>query len=159
MDIHRAFRLGAEQLARDGCKYTDLHKSHGMDEHHWTLLTQDEAWTPDQARQMRSILASAIEISMTIAGMPAVPMPGQYAAATIAIIVSPINRMIAAMKCPDTFDADAASGLLGTSEVKEMSKEQLMALVLAYSGGYPDEPPAHKLPEEVTEAVKQANKK
>ena len=110
MDIHKAFMHGAEILAKDNCKYTSLHKGHGIDQHHWDLLTQREYWSPDQTRQMRSILASVVEVSMTISGMPAIPLPGQYVAAVIAVLVAPANRLLACVKAPDTFDADAASG-------------------------------------------------
>lgn len=157
MDIHLAFRLGAEILAKDGNKYTSLHKGHGIDEHSWQLLTQSEYWSPDQARQIRSILASTVEVAMTISGMPAIPLPGQYVAAVIAEVVSPVNRLLACTKAPDTFDADQASGIMDTHVVKDMSVQQLMALVIAYSGGYGGEPRAHKLPSEVKETIKKAN--
>mgnify|MGYP002259866547 CR=1 FL=1 len=159
MDIHRAFQHGAQILAKNEKKYTNLHKGHGIDEYHWQLLTQEEYWSPDQARQMRSILASVVEVSMTIAGMPAIPLPGHYVAALIAEVVAPANRLLACTKAPDTFDADAASGILGTHEVKDMSVQQLMALVLAYSGGYPGEPAAHRLPKDVSETIKRENAK
>ena len=157
MDIHNAFRIGAKKLAQSERQYTDLHKSHGIDEAHWELITQDEYWTPDQARQIRAVLSNMIEISMTIAGMPAVPLPGQYVAALISEVVSPCNRMVACMKAPDTFDATDASGLFGTHEVKEMTHQQLMSLVLAYSGDITKEPSAHKLPREIAEAVSEEN--
>ena len=159
LDIHKSFQRGAEILAADHYKYTDLHKGHGIDQHHWEMLTQEEYWSPDQARQMRSILANVIEVSMTIAGMPAIPLPGQYAAALIAKVVSPMNRIVACWKAPDTFDAEVASGLMGTHEVKDMPIEQLISLVLAYSGGFPSEPLAHRLPKDVKEQMKEANKK
>lgn len=157
MDLHSAFKVGAKKLAQAEAEYTDLHKSHGIEESHWQLLTQKEYWTPDQSRQIRAILASVIEVAMTIAGMPAVPLPGQYAAAVIAEVVAPCNRMLACIKCPDTFDAYDASGVMGTFEVKDMPKEQLMSLVLAYSGNYPEEPVRHKLPREIVENVKAEN--
>ena len=159
LDIHKAFRHGAEILAKDNCEYTSLHKGHGIDQHHWDLLTQKEYWSPDQARQMRSILASVLEVSMTISGMPAIPLPGQYVAAMISEVVAPVNRLLACSKAPDTFDADLASGILGTHRIEPMSREQLMSLVLLYSGGFPDEPPAHKLPKDVKEAMKKENEK
>jgi 3-deoxy-D-arabino-heptulosonate 7-phosphate (DAHP) synthase class II len=158
LNIHQAFKIGAKKLAQSNRQYSELHKSHGIEESHWKLLTQDEYWTPDQARQIRSIIASVIEVSMTIAGMPAVPLPGQYAAALIAEVVSPANRMLACMKCPDTFDAFDASGVNQSFEVKDMPKEQMMALVLAYSGGYPEEPQRGRLPKEVEEEFRQSNK-
>jgi hypothetical protein len=153
LDIHYAFKVGAKQLAFNQRQYSELHKSHGIEPSHWELLTQEEYWTPDQARQIRSILASVIEVSMTIAGMPAVPLPGQYAAALIAEVVAPANRMIACIKCPDTFDAYNASGIMETFEVKDMPKQQLMSLVLAYSGDYDREPDAHKLPRAIAEQM------
>ena len=157
MDLHKAFRLGAKKLAQSAGSYTELHKSHGIDQAHWELLTQDEYWTPDQSRAVRSVLANMIEISMTIAGMPAIPLPGHYVAALISEIVSPCNRMLACVKCPDTFDATDASGLFGTHEVKNMSPQQMMALVLAYSGDQTKEPSAHKLPKDVVEQVAKEN--
>lgn len=159
MDIHTAFRQGASQLARDHCKYTALHKGHGIDPYHWEILTQKEYWSPDQARDMRSIIANVLEVSMTIAGMPAVPMPGQYLAALIAHVVAPANRLLACTKVPDTFDAIAASGLMQTHEVRPMKVEQLMGLVIAYSGGLSSEPQADKLPLEVSEKMKEYSKK
>ena len=157
MDLHSAFKIGARRIAKDEKRYTDLHKAHGIEQAHWELLTQREYWTPDQSRAVRSVLANVIEVSMTIAGMPAVPLPGQYVAALIAEVVAPCNYMIAAVKAPDTFDATDASGLLGGTEIKAMEYQQLMALVLAYAGGYGDEPHAHVLPGELEDKVSQAN--
>ena len=157
MDLHQAFKIGARRIAKDEKRYTDLHKAHGIEEAHWNLLTRREYWTPDEARAIRSILANVVEVSMTIAGMPAIPLPGQYVAAIIAEVVAPCNYMLAAVKAPDTFDALDASGLLQTSEVKTMEVHQMMALVVAYSGGYGDEPDEHRLPRAVTEAVETAN--
>ncbi len=159
MDIHKAFQQGAQILAASDAKYTTLHKGHGIEENHWDLLTQDEYWSPDQARQIRSILASIIEVSMTIAGMPAIPMPGQYVAALIAEVVAPCNRMLACTKAPDTFDANEASGILGTHIVKPMTVQQLMALTIAYSGSLTGEPHAHKFPREVSDTMTKENKK
>ena len=159
MDIHKAFKQGAQKLAANQCRYTTLHKSHGIEEHHWNLITSDEYWSTDEARQIRSIIASVAEVSMTIAGMPAIPLPGHYVAALIAEVVSPVNRMLACTKAPDTFSAVDASGLIGTSEVKPMSVQQLMALVLAYSGDYQREPIAHRLSKDVAETVRRENVK
>ena len=157
LDLHQAFRIGARRIAQEERKYTELHRAHGIEESHWLLLTQEEYWTPDQSRAIRSILANTVEVSMTIAGMPSIPLPGQYVAAVIAECVAPANRMLACTKAPDTFDATDASGLLGTSEIKEMTVQQMMSLVIAYSGASTLEPAAHKLPGETVEAVKKAN--
>ena len=159
MDIHKAFQHGAQILAKDNCKYTSLHKGHGIDQAHWDVLTQEEYWSPQQMRSIRSILANVLEVAMTISGMPAIPLPGQYVAALIAEVVSPCNRMVAAMKAPDTFDAEAASGIMGAYEVKDMSQQQLISLVMIYSAGFPAEPQNQRIPEEVKTAMKEANKK
>lgn len=158
MDIHSAFRLGAEVLARRDGAYSENHRSHGIMETDWELLTQSEPWTPEQTRKIRGILAQVIEVAMTIAGMPAVPLPGQYAAAVIAITVAPANRLLAAMRVPDTFDAVAASGLAEPIEIRPMRPETLMALVMAYSGGLGLEPPMQRLPVAVTEVMKRETK-
>lgn len=158
MDIHNSFRVGALKLAEADKKYTDLHKAHGIEETNWMLLTQEEYWQPNEARAIRSILANVVEVSMNIAGLPPLPMPGQYVAAVIATIVAPCNRMIACVKAPDTFDAVDASGLLGTSEVRDMPVQQLMGLVIAYSGGSQREPAQTRLPASVTRAVAEENK-
>ena len=157
MDLHSAFKIGARRIAKDEKRYTDLHKAHGIEQAHWELITQREYWTPDQSRAVRSVLANVIEVSMTIAGMPAVPLPGQYVAALIAEVVAPCNYMIAAVKAPDTFDATDASGLLGDYEVKTMEYQQLMALILAYAGGYGDQPAGDMLPRDLEDKVHREN--
>jgi hypothetical protein len=159
LDIHKAFRHGAQILAQSQCKYSALHKGHGIDQAHWDLLTQGEYWSPDQTRQIRSILANVLEVSMTIAGMPAIPLPGQYTAALIAEIVSPANRLLACTKAPDTFDANAASGILEDHQIREMGVQQMMALVLAYSGNADREPIGQPLPLEISKTIQKANQK
>jgi hypothetical protein len=157
MDLHLAFKIAARKIAQQDRAYTELHKAHGIEETHWELLTQAEYWTPDQARAIRSILANVSEVSMTIAGMPAIPLPGQYVAALIAEVVAPCNWMLASIKAPDTFDAFDATGIMDDVEVEPMKHEQMMALVLAYGGGYTQEPTRLKLKPEIVEEVKKAN--
>ena len=149
--LHRSFRHGAETLARPYCEY---HRAHGISQKEWDLLTQEEHWTPDQSRQIRSILASVIEVCMSVVAMPPSPLPGQYCAAVIAIIVAPANRIIAAYKCPDTFDAVAAAGISEPLEVKPVRPETMVSLVMAYSGGFGGQPPMERLPREIEEIVK-----
>lgn len=157
-DLHKSFRLGAERLVMGGISYTEIHREHGITQADWDLLTQEAPWTPEQSRQVRGVLASIIEVCMTIAGMPAVPLPGQYAAAVIAIVVAPANRFVAAEKVPDTFDAAAASGLEGSMKVEKMGRETMFGLVMAYSGGFGGEP-MRRLPSEVNEMRKKGNEK
>ena len=156
MDLHLAFKIAARRIAQQDREYTELHKAHGIEETHWNLLTQAEYWTPDQARAIRSVLANVVEVSMTIAGMPAVPLPGQYVAALICEVVSPCNWMLASIKAPDTFDAFDATGIMGPEDVKPMKHEQMMSLVMAYAGGYDGEP-HQKLDRLIVQQVKESN--
>lgn len=156
-DLHKAFRHGAETLAR-GNRYNELHRSYGLLQVDWELLTTDDHWSPDDARKIRGILASVIETALTIAGMPAVPLPGQYAAAVIACVVSPVNRLLACTKVPETFDAVTASGLMENVDIVPMRLEQMMALVIAYSGGFGGEP-MPRVAADVHEIVKKGNEK
>lgn len=158
MDLHLSFKIAARRIAQSDREYTDLHKAHGIEESHWKLLTQVEYWTPDQARAIRSILANVVEVSMTIAGMPAVPLPGQYVAALICEVVSPGNWALASMKAPETFDAFDATGLLKQTEVKKMEYQQMLALVMAYAGGYNGEPAANLVDKEIVKQVSDANR-
>lgn len=150
MELHQSFKYGALKLAG---VFAETHREHGIAPADWQLITQDEHWTAEEARRVRGILASVIEVSMTLAGLPPVPLPGQYAAAIIAIVVAPCNRFVAAQRVPDTFDAAAASGLEGTMEIRPMKREQMFALVMAYSGGFGGEPNP-RLGSDVKEMVK-----
>lgn len=141
-------------LARDGLQYGEIHRAHGISQADWKLITQEEFWTPEQYRSVRSLLANVVEVSMTVAGLPSVPLPGQYVAAVIAICVSPCNRIMAAQKAPDTYDAVVASGLQETFQVRPMPREQMVSLVLAYSGGFGGEPPMQRLNAEVVEMAR-----
>jgi hypothetical protein len=154
MELHQAFRIGAEKIANS--QDFILAREYGIPVEDMELLTQPEHWSPNEALRVRGILAQCIEVAMTISGMPAVPLPAQYAAAVIATVVSPANRMVACTKVPETFDVEAASGLLSEFEVKPAPREQMMALVMAYSGGFGGEPPMQRLPKEVREAKKKA---
>ena len=157
MDLHTAFKIGAKRIAKDEKAYTDLHKAHGIEQAHWELLTAREYWTPDEARAIRSILANVVEVSMTIAGMPAIPLPGQYVAALIAEVVAPCNWMLAAVRAPDTFNAMDASGLMQETEIKPMEYQQMMSLIMAYGGDFTGQPMADIVPKLVTEKVAEQN--
>lgn len=158
-DIHQSFRIGAEALAVSAGKYSAVHRQHGLTKDDWNLFTQSRHWTPEEARQIRSVMASVVEVSLTIAGMPAVPLPGHYVAAVIAICVAPANRFVACTKVPDTFDTFAASGIHEEIVVQPMRTETMMALVLAYSGNFGNEQPMSRLPEIVAETMKEESKK
>jgi hypothetical protein len=159
MNVHDAFMIGAMKIAQNEKKYMDLHKSHGIEQSHWELITQEEYWTSDQARAVRSILANVVEVSMTIAGIPPTQLPGQYVAAVIATVVAPCNYMVASIKAPDTFDALDTSGVMAMvpEQPKPMTAQQIMSLVIAYAGGYKGEPTNTRLPKQMAEVISTAN--
>ena len=162
MDVLRLFDLGAQALTRDlGDRATAL--QYGIDADSWNLLTQVQPWTPEQARRVTTALADVVSASLTVAGIPAVPLPGQYVAVVIARTVSPCNRITAAMKAPDTFDAMAASGLANAVEIKDTPREQMIGLVMAYSSGQVVDLAGQALPAmieaEVEKAIEKANRK
>lgn len=148
-NFFEVFQNGANALVSDGFRYGKIHAQHGLSQSEWDLLTQNEIWTQVERRKVRSILSEVINVSLTIAGLPSTPLPGQYVAAIIAKLVAPCNRIVCCQRVPETYDAMAASGLSGTVEVNPMSAEQMVALVLAYSGYYKGEPrPRVNLPVE-----------
>jgi len=116
--------------------FSTIHAQYGINPAHHELLTQPEPWNQDQASQVRGILSDYVNISCTIAGIPADPLPGHYVAALIARVVAPANWLVAATRAPDTFDALAASGIEGRTEVRPFSRQQMISLVMLYAGGY-----------------------
>ena len=133
MDLLRMFEGGALTLVSDQMEYTKRHAEAGFSKPEWDLLTQKEYWNADQARQVSSILAEATSISLRLAGIPAVPLPGQYVAALICKLVAPANRLTAALRAPRTFEAENAAGVSGPVAVKETTPEQMMSLVMYFS--------------------------
>jgi len=90
-------------------------------------------WTPTEQKKIRSILTEVINISLTIAGLTAHPLPAQYVAALVSKLVSTANRLVASTLTPETFDAVAASNLDGNQKFVSVTREQMMSLVIAYS--------------------------
>lgn len=139
MDMMRAMMVGAFQIAELGTEHSARHAAVGFSAEEWDLLTQKEMWTQEQRRMVRAPLAEAVSISLTLAGLPSEPLPGQYVAAVIAKLVAPANRLVAAFRAPETFDAVSASGLIGEGEVKAMTPQQMVSLVMYYSSGQYDD--------------------
>lgn len=127
------FKIGAKGLVNPAMDYCAIHQTHGLSQEDWELLTQSEPWSITHRQKARSLIAECVNISLTMAGLPAQPLPAQYVAAVIAYVVAPANRLVAAMRAPETFDGVAASGLLGAQEVTPCSTEQMVSLVIAYS--------------------------
>lgn len=139
------FRIGAKGLVIPTMDYSSVHQMHGLSQEDWDLLTQKEPWTITHRQKARSLIAECVNISLTIAGLPAQPLPAQYVAAVISCVVAPANRLVAAMRAPETFDGVAASGLLGGQEVQPVTTEQMVSLVMAYSSGYESGQPADQV--------------
>lgn len=143
------FRQGASVLCTPAMEYAEIHAQHGLTAEEWRIATSKDLWSPNERRQVRSVLGEIIQISVTIAGLPPVPLPGQYIAAVICSVVSPCNRMVAAVRAPESYDAVDASGLSGSVEIEPMAVEQMISLVLAYSGGLRGYEPSPVLPVEI----------
>ncbi|WP_299747820.1 hypothetical protein [uncultured Tateyamaria sp.] len=159
MNTFDAFRIGAMALVTETMAYTDTHRKYGLSAEDWKLITQLEPWNVQQRQRARSILAECVQISLTIAGLPAQSLPAQYVAAMIAHLVSPSNLLVASTRAPEAFDAMAASGMVQSQEIKPVSIEQMQALVIAYAGGINGQPPAHILAKVDLQSVDQETKK
>ena len=132
-DVFGIFARGARTLVVAGREYGPIQSGAGFSKVNWDTLVQKEPWHPHQARGCTTLITEAVSISLTIAGLPATPLPGHFVAATIATLVSPANRVMAALKAPRTFDAQSASGLTGPVEILDTPPEQMISLVLALS--------------------------
>ena len=127
------FLLGANQLATTPTEYGTEQQAAGFTQDEWNLLTTDTCWTKAEQMKIPSILASAVSITLRIASLPAVPLPGAFVAATICKLVAPCNRILAAASAPESFDAMSAVGLTGESVAVMTTKEQMYALVVYFS--------------------------
>lgn len=139
-DVAKMMAVGAYELARFGAAHTPKHAAAGFSAAEWELLTSREPWGPTEGKNVRSILAEAVNVSLTMAGLPAVPMPAEYVAAVIYVLVAPVNRMVAASRAPEAYDAVKASGLAAPVEIEAVRQETMMSLVQAYSSGYLTDP-------------------
>lgn len=135
MDTLTMMAVGAATLASFGDQHTPQHASVGFSEAEWRLLRQDQPWTAPERRRIRSVLAEALTVSMTLAGLPGGPLPAEYVAAVITKVVHPVNRLLAAESAPASFDSVSASGLRSPAEVIFVERETMISLVQAYSSG------------------------
>lgn len=137
MNLMKMFQVGAMALADMGRTHTAAHAAAGFSVEEWEVLTSAEVWSAEQRRRVRSILGEAVSVSLAMAGLPSEPLPGQYVAAVICAVVHPSNRLVAALRAPETYDAVSASGLMGETKIVPMTPEQMVSLVVAYSAGEP----------------------
>ena len=145
MDVMRMMAIGAMALAEFGRVHTAKHAAAGFSRAEWDLMIKPEPWTAAERRRVRAILAEAVNVTLELAGLPSEPLPGQYVAAVLATLVAPCNRLVAAHRVPETYDAESASGLKGPSEVLPMTSQQMVSLVMAYSAGEFSDIPGWKL--------------
>lgn len=153
-NVFMAFKRAAMSLAKEQMAYTEIHRSYGIAQAEWEMLTQKEPWTVEQRIGVRSIVSEVVQISLTIAGLPATALPAQYVAAVIATVVAPANRIVCATRAPEAFDAVAASGLTQEFEVKPVKIETMISLVIAYSDDWKSEPLGQQLPKSVKQDEK-----
>lgn len=142
MNMFDCFRRGAMGLATQAMQYSSVHAQYGLSQDDWELLTSPVPWNVEERRRVRSVLAEAVQISLTIAGLPAQSLPAQYVAAVISIVVAPTNRLVAATRAPESFDAMGAANVEQPFKVTPVSIEQMQSLVMLYSGGWSSEPTA-----------------
>jgi len=155
MNVFQIYRTAAMSLATRTMAYTATHKRYGISQENWELLTQKEPWTPEQNMQSPGIISEVCQVCLTIAGLPANSLPGQYVAAVIAVNVQAPNILAAASRAPQAYDAVAASGLQAESEVRDMSREQMQSLVLAYFADYWNQPPSELMDKGTDDAMVQ----
>jgi hypothetical protein len=157
MQIFQLFRQGAAHLVTATMAYTEVHQLHGLSAEDWDLVTKKEPWNIEERKRVKSVIAECVTISLTIAGLPAMALPGQYVAAVIACIVSPANLLVAAVRAPDAFDGVKASGIEGDFKIEPMPAEQMISLVTAYASAEFREPIGLSIPRSISdEAVKEA---
>lgn len=133
MQYNDLFLLGANELAAMSKQYGPDQVAAGFTQEEWELLTQDECWNIAEQRRIAGVLASAVSITLNVAGLPAAPLPGAYVAAVICKLCSPCNRLVASLSAPASFDARSALGLDAESIEVITTPIQMQALVIHFS--------------------------
>lgn len=151
--LFEAFKQAGRSIATAHGTFGARQAEAGFTKPDYELLCQHTYWSIDQRRRIPSILANAVSISLSIAGLPPVPLPGHYVAAVIVNLVHPCNLLLACASAPESFDAMAASGLIEPTDVRSTTHEQLQGLMMAYLGDALLEPPGDELPVELDELV------
>lgn len=131
--FQQLFLLGANQLVASGTGYGPDQQAAGFTQEEWEILTQVECWTKAQQMKIASIISAAVSITLRVAGLPPVPLPGAFVAATICKLVAPCNRLVAAASSPESFDALSASGITGEPVEIITTKQQMYSLVTYFS--------------------------
>jgi hypothetical protein len=132
MNHFKSFTQGARYMAtRTPQQMAEM----GMTQQHFDMLTSPDPWLPAEVQEMRGVLASAINISLTFANLPARALPAQYVAAVIGYMVNPVNWLTAATIAPETFDAVQSANSEEEFKTRPVQYEQMISLVMSYGGG------------------------
>lgn len=131
--FQQLFLLGANALWTMAIEYGVEQQEAGFSKEDWDLLVQAECWNNSERMKVASVLGNAVSITLRVAGLPAVALPGAFVAAVICKLCAPCNRLVAAMMAPESFDAMSAVGLTGESKDIITSKNQMLALVVYFS--------------------------
>ena len=130
MDIqHSIFNSlvnGASLAVSSG--YNQRWATAGFTKAEYDTLTQSYIWGADQARVVPSLISEAVQISLTLANLPAMQMPAEFIAAVIVKYVHPCNYLIAAVKAPKGFNASKL--LEDRATIESVSPELMISMVL-----------------------------
>lgn len=150
------FLLGANELASFPAEYGAYQQAAGFTKVEWDLLTSKMCWTKAEQMKIDKMIASAVSITLRVAGLPPVPMPGAYVAAVICKLCAPCNRLVAAASAPESFDVMSASGIAEASVINITTKQQMYALVVYFSSAVFGALEGFRLDEMVEESVIEA---
>lgn len=131
--FQQLFLIGANELATAPIEYGEIQAAAGWTQDDWELLTTKNCWNKTEQQKLPSLLSNTVSITLKTAGLPAISLPGCYIAAVICKLVSPCNRLLAALSAPESFDSMSASGIVDSSEIIVTTKQQMMALVVYFS--------------------------
>ena len=143
---------GARVVASLPEEHSDaIHGRCGIGAADWEVLRCKTFWTPRQVEVARVAIDKLLAHALTASGLPAIPLPAEYVAACIAVVIPAANWMAAAQAARAGLDGSMLVQSNGdaTQQRELVSSERLFALILAYSGeveGYiigspPAEPP------------------
>lgn len=132
--FHQLFLLGANQLAASIPEgYGPTQVEAGFTEEEWNLLQSPTMWSKAEQMKVASVIQNACSICCRVAGLPAIPLPGAFVAATICKLIPAHNRILAAVNAPENFDVRSAAGL-DSAAVQELTPTwQMIALVTYFS--------------------------
>ena len=100
------------------------------------VLRKNTLWNADDRMRAEGALSELLNVCNHRAGLPQIELPAEFIACMIARIVSPVNRVVAAQKAPRGYKGILATGLHSEPLIEDVEPETMIALVIAFSGGY-----------------------